>query len=494
MDFPIDVKPDHRIQITSHNSVKSLLVQPDPLDHDEPYFEYGGTGAVLQLRDTNSDHLYALKIFDKRYQDSGQVQYAENLTRLQLHNFISVADRTVITPQSHPHLIDQYGALKYSLFMPWIPGFTWQEVLIENKGRRKRPPFTPSQCFMFGARLCVLLKSLEDKNCAHCDVCSNNVIVDPRTNRVELIDIEDMYGPYFTKSPGFIGGQKGYTHQKHDQEHQWCQESDRFGGAILLAEMLTWYSQSIRDMSGSESYFSSNDELHKKSVAFQTLLGVLKEQTNQRIADLFEATWQSTHLRECPRISDWYREIAKVASEKNINVEGLLVGDSAPTQPLVKSRRIATDNSGTPLQPVKVPSVNRSIPDVSQRASAETNLDTQPIAPKSTHSLSSPISNRRNITMDTDSIEPAGNSLTNKTITPRNDSIPSASSPKPRVTPPTSNRDITSKDSTDGNFESLSTIFWTVVAVLAILVVLNFVFPELFPSIIQFIQGLVDKL
>jgi hypothetical protein len=304
-----------------------------------------------------------------------------------------------------------------------------------------------------------------------------------------------MYGPYFTKSPSFIGGQKGYTHQKHDQEHQWCQESDRFGGAILIAEMMTWYSESIRDISGSESYFSSNDELHTKSVAFQTLLSVLKEQTNQRIADLFEATWQSTHLRECPSISDWYREIAKVASEKNINVEGLLVGDSSPVQsPITKRRPPVTDNSRTSPQPVKEPSVNGSIPDTNRRASADINLDIQSTAPKSTHSGSSPISNRRNITLDTDSTEPIGNTLTNKTVTPRNDTILSASSPKPRVTPPTSNRDITSKDSTGGNSEALSTIFWTVVAVVAIVVVLNLIFPDFFPSIIRFVQGIVDKL
>jgi len=51
------------------------------------------------------------------------------------------------------------------------------------------------------ANLCVVLKVLEDKNCAHCDICSNNVIVDPKRKRVELIDIEDMFGPGFGRNP-----------------------------------------------------------------------------------------------------------------------------------------------------------------------------------------------------------------------------------------------------------------------------------------------------
>jgi len=495
MDFPIDVKPGDRFELASHNSVRLLSVQPDPIDPSEPYFEYGGTGAVLQLQDLRSGNFHALKIFDPRFQDDGQVQYAENLTKLQLHNFILVADRTVITPQNHHKLIEKFNALKHSLFMPWIPGYTWQEVLIDNKNRKTKPKFSPNQCFEFAANLCVLLKLLEDKKCAHCDICSNNIIVDPTTNKVELIDIEDMYGPGFRKSPSFVGGQKGYTHQKHNQEHQWCQESDRFGGAILIAEMATWYSQSVRDLSGSESYFSSNEDLQKSSVPFQTLLSTLREQTSQKIAELFVDTWDSTNLRECPPMSEWYREFAKVANTKNIHIEGLLIGNSVPSEPLVKGRRSITldvtidpigdaDDTSNTHQPIEMHRRSIGFDDVPIKSSTDENM--QP--------TTSSIKGRRRVQME-DSSRYISNSGNAGTITPRSMPTPGASSPKSRVTPPASSLDsMTSNKSTNRLPKVVTTIFWTLVAIVVTVVMLNFIFPDLFPSIIQFIQRIADSL
>lgn len=195
MNYPIDVKPGDKLEIFKPNSSQTFTIEPDPLDSSEPYFEFGGTGSVLKLRDETFNKVYALKIFHPDFRNEKQVSYAASLRELNLHRIpgLSVADRLVISTSNHVGLIEQYSALDYSLLMPWISGYTWQEILIESKNSETKLDLSKEACFILGVKLCMLLKFLEDIHCAHCDMCSNNIMINPHTLSIELIDIEDMY-------------------------------------------------------------------------------------------------------------------------------------------------------------------------------------------------------------------------------------------------------------------------------------------------------------
>lgn len=494
MDFPIAVKPNETLQIKLRSSVQQFVVQPDPLDSEDPYFELGGTGAVLKLQNVQTQASWALKIFDPPYRDEGQVHYVKNLQEQRLENLLLVADRIVITPEEHSELLEKHDALKYSLLMPWIPGYTWQEVLISNKNGQKSPAPSAIQAFETAANLCVLLKVLEDKNCAHCDICSNNVIVDPKRRRVELIDIEDMYGPGFQRNPTFIGGQKGYTHQKHGQEHQWCQESDRFGGAILIAEMMSWYSSDVRALSGEESYFISNDDLHKKTRAFYTLIDAIKEHGSNRLVDLFVGAWESSDFRECPPLSEWYEEIAKIAEQNNLQIEGLLTGTATPSEPLVKKRRVVSIDSGDSNGVDWVDTQDPGGTTIARRRvlSSDDDRDDDYVVPSSDI-----IRSRRKISHDTGTATPRAKvSVTTaprKTPKPQHD-FTSASSPKARVSKTGSSNNSGANSTSSNTGEILVNIFWTIVFLAIAIFVINAAFPELFPSVIEFIQDIVDSI
>lgn len=329
MKYPINVKPHDIFDIAWGSSHSRYCVEPDPLRKTEPYFESGGTGAVLKLTNITSNQAYALKMFNLDLPSEYQIEYAHNLRRLNLDKIagLSVAHRLVLSPDTHNDIIQKHGALKYALLMPWVEGRTWQEILIQNKIEQADSAFSKNECFRLGMSLCKLLYFLEQNQCAHCDLCSNNLVVKFDDLVVELIDIEDMYGPGFVRNPHFIGGQKGYTHQRSQLGHQWCEESDRFGGAILMAEMFGWFSADIRASSGEESFFSSNQELHDtKTEKFHRLAEVLADQTSPDVVALFLQSWTSDDFSRCSSFAQWYSALIPIAAKRGIDVDEIPSG------------------------------------------------------------------------------------------------------------------------------------------------------------------------
>jgi hypothetical protein len=123
-----------------------------------------------------------------------------------------------------------------------------------------------------------------------------------------LVDVEGLYAPGLPRPEALPSGSSGYAHRTA-REGLWGPTADRFAGAVLLAEMLGWGDESVREACYGETYF---DPAEMPSVAqasacdrYRTLLSALARHYGQPVADLFERAWRSETLADCPTFGEW---------------------------------------------------------------------------------------------------------------------------------------------------------------------------------------------
>jgi len=131
--------------------------------------------------------------------------------------------------------------------------------------------------------------------------------------RVELVDVEGLYAPGFARPEALPSGSSGYAHRAA-QEGLWGPTADRFAGAILLAEILGWGDETVREACYGETYFdpgempSTNSPLlpgEGLGVRAAILVSALVRHYGQAVADLFERAWKSETLADCPTFGEW---------------------------------------------------------------------------------------------------------------------------------------------------------------------------------------------
>lgn len=376
----INIKPQEELKIDG----RIYVVQPDP-DPDmahRPYIELGGSGLVMQLLLANDKTYHALKIFNNpktALVKSNQSLEKNNVSQLP---GLIVAQREVINSKANLYsdLLKKYPFLNYAVLMPWIGGYTWFEILGDSKGESKIPAFNKNTSLYYASQLSRVLASLESKEYAHCDICSNNIILDFKNSSVQLIDIEDMYLPGASKSEDFIGGQNGYAHPNRPLGHQWVKESDRFGGGMLISEILTWCDPKIREASDSES-FATPTELCKDSKKHNLMMNALKQYGNDELAILFDKLWNSKDLKSCPALREWDRQVRAVA---NRNVAKPVLDSLSQLGPdgriRIQRKRISVSGQS---EPRPTGSVNRRKVDVSVRQKTPSTTRSTTVLPKS---------------------------------------------------------------------------------------------------------------
>lgn len=320
----ITLKPLEELRING----KSFVVQPDPdpdMSH-RPYVELGGSGQVVQLSLAKTQEFHALKVFNNP--DDSLINSTKKLEKNNVQSLpgLAAANRVVIDPKEEAYstLLKKYPYLEYSVLMPWIGGYTWFEILGDKNSDKKIFNFSQKTSLYYAWQLAHVLGALEKKKYAHCDICSNNIILDLRTPSVQLIDIEDMYMPGGKKKEDFIGGQNGYAHPNRPLKHQWVQESDRFGGGLLISEILSWHDPEIREASDTESFYL-NSELCKKTKKYKLMRGVLERNGGLELANLFDKVWNSNGLEDCPKLSEWESQLHSIV--QNANVKTPEIGD-----------------------------------------------------------------------------------------------------------------------------------------------------------------------
>lgn len=239
----------------------------------------------------------ALKVFNPRFRVPALVLVAQNLAPYAALPGLQVCQRTVLIPEKHKDLLQQHPDLTYAVLMPWIEGSTWMEVMIEKRA------LTAEESLALARSLAGILADLEGRGLAHCDLSGPNVILPPGEGQVVLVDLEDMYGPRFAQPEVLPGGSPGYAHKTAPQG-LWGPEADRFAGAVLIAEMLCWHDERVREAAWGEQYFAP-EEMQQDAERYRLLAQVLRERWGKGVAGLFERAWGSDVLEDCVTFGEW---------------------------------------------------------------------------------------------------------------------------------------------------------------------------------------------
>ena len=268
-----------------------------------PYGQEGRQAVVYQL--IADQERKALKVFKPRYRLPGLVVLANQIEPFAQLPGLQVCKRTVLTPRRHPSLLRQHPDLTYAVLMPWIEGPTWLEVLL---GERE---FTPEQSLQLTRSMAEILADMEEHRIAHCDLSCSNMLLPALANEspnsghllVQLVDVEQIYGPNIDRPDVLPGGSSGYAHPS-TSGGVWSPVADRFSGAVLLAEMLGWCDERVRAGVWGESYFDPH-EMQKNGERHQMLLGVIRSRWGAGLAGLLEQVWRSETLPDCPTFGEW---------------------------------------------------------------------------------------------------------------------------------------------------------------------------------------------
>ncbi len=289
-----------------------------------PYVQRGGRGFVIQLIAPNADRM-ALKYFKLKYRVPSLVKVAEALRQFADLKGLRAAQRTVFTQQTHAELIAKYPALDYGMLMPWLPGVTWYDVI------NMRIAIATAEGVRLARNFAAIMASLEARQVAHGDIAGANVLVDRHNGQVELVDIEEMYAPNMPTPVELPIGQDGYQHLASRQNGQWCAEGDRFGAAILIAEMLGWTHPKIRQFSADEHYFAAAEMQDATSTRYQLLREVLAERFSPQLAELLHAAWHSRSLADCPPLAEWQQALESLSESASAQPEATSAPPARPS-------------------------------------------------------------------------------------------------------------------------------------------------------------------
>ena len=130
-----------------------------------------------------------------------------------------------------------------------------------------------------------------------------NTEAEPSASPIELVDVEQLCAPGVARPLALPAGSPGYAHRTA-AAGLWQPEGDRFAGAVLLAELLGWCDEPVREAAWGESYFAP-DELQGNGEHRRTLAAALDRRWGSAVAALFQRAWDSETLADCPTFGEW---------------------------------------------------------------------------------------------------------------------------------------------------------------------------------------------
>jgi hypothetical protein len=241
----------------------------------------------------------ALKVFHPPLRSPALLAQAEQLAAFAHLPGLQAARRTILTPAHHPDLLQRHPDLAFAALMPWIPGPTWQHILLAKR------PLSPHQALTLARALAAALAGLEQHRLAHCALAGDHLLLPalaaddqpwPLHALVQLVALERMRGPDF---PSPLAPPSD-THPQAAADPN----ADRFTGAVLLAEMLGWCRDAVVRAAWGASYFAPT-ELRQDCRRYQLLRQALEEQWGSSVAALLGQAWQSETPAECPSLTEW---------------------------------------------------------------------------------------------------------------------------------------------------------------------------------------------
>ncbi len=294
--------PDSATRLAVGSSTYGFL--PHPIIPGEIHAIVREQATTYQLGRYGDGTLWALKVANAGYR-SGYIAHTTAILRQYRYlPGLSVGHRLCLTKVTHPELIATYPELEYAILMPWIAGKTWASFMTEPAASAG---YSLSQARTLALATAHALWSLEAHRLTHTDMAGDNVVILP-SKQIELIDVEGLY-IHGTPLPGQRSkGWRGYQHRHLDERGNCRPEGDRFAGAMLLTEMLTWWSSLVRASTPDEydSLFQLQEREPQEALARRlkvvrrTLQGI-----SPKLRDLFDQAWLSSDLAECPDFATW---------------------------------------------------------------------------------------------------------------------------------------------------------------------------------------------
>lgn len=263
----------------------------------------GGTAFIYKVLDVDTGNPYALKVFKRGFRTKQIAAISAALARYENLSALRAEQRLCITRARYSELIHVYPEMEFAILMPWINTPSWAGLLLNPQ---LSSVYTSEQARTLALVTASALSALETQGFAHADIAGSNLVPAPDKQQVQLLDLENMYLPELPPPQKKSQGTPGYQHQHMGPDGQWCPEGDRFAGAILLTEMLTWWNPRVRARvaEDSESLFRS-DELQTQEPLCLPVVRDTLYTLSPRLLELFDQAWLSRTLEDCPPLRAW---------------------------------------------------------------------------------------------------------------------------------------------------------------------------------------------
>ncbi|MGG1443187.1 WG repeat-containing protein [Brevibacillus laterosporus] len=307
-----------RVEEELHLHSTTYTIGEHPVAPHVPYGQEGRQGIVYQLisQKEAASRWKALKVFRHQYKDPKQVYLSEQIRDFATFPGLSVCDRVILTPQQHGEMLSKHRDLMYAVVMPWIEGPTWMDVILDKRALSR------ADCLTLARSLAKVLSTMEQQGLAHCDLSGPNLIlpglikdhIEDDFSYVELVDVEQLFGPGLERPDVLFAASPGYSLPQISQTGLWSKYADRFSGAILLAEIVGWYDETVREAAWGESYFNP-EEIPHSTKRYPLLLDSIRNYWGEEIASLLDRAWNSKELNECPTFGEWLLALMDVEEE-----------------------------------------------------------------------------------------------------------------------------------------------------------------------------------
>jgi len=328
--LPADFRPEIGTQILL-NEPYEFTAHPAALGL--PYGQTGRRGTVYQIRRISDGTVHAIKIFTKLFQDPRNEHTAARLSSFAGMPGLQVCSRSVHAKLQFPELVHQFPQLEYAVLMPWVKGETWYDFIFGKES------LTHDQSWRLASHFLSCLCQLEKHRMAHCDLSGANILIQTDTCTVAMVDVEEIYSPdlYLLDEKKRPAGTPGYAH-KTAYRGLWNSFADRFAGAVLLAEMLGWCDENVREHACEAQYFEDDEVQAPQSERLTILLGTLRREWGENVAALFMRAWNSNTLDECPKFEAWAAALSKTqetqsASDATQQIAGGAIAEEQKIQP-----------------------------------------------------------------------------------------------------------------------------------------------------------------
>lgn len=267
-----------------------------------------GRAAIVYKLETTSGRPAALKVLRPIYRTPDMVPLTDQLAQFATIPGLEVCKRYVVEAKKDKRLVKQHPDLIYALLMPWVGVLSWMDILLDLAELSRGQTLNLAHSFL------KTLNGMSEKSVSHNDLSAANLLLDESylnggLYSVALVDVEQLYSPYLPQPNMLPAGSDGYAHRTA-HHGLWRETADRFAGAILLAEILGWSDERVREAAWGESYFDPIEMPQEGKETpinerYTIMYTALRELWGNEVARLFEQAWESEQLHQCPSFEAW---------------------------------------------------------------------------------------------------------------------------------------------------------------------------------------------